>query len=204
MKTLVLASQQRGVGRSVAATLIARFIADRGLRVLALDLDPQGSFGRALRRSGAVAVVSLGEDALMSDGLPQLPRQRVVLVDGAGPLRGLDHDHELHGEALCNLQDLLSISNRWFDACVIDTPAGPDARQHAALASAGLLLVPIRLNYSALQRACATCSQMKAAGFNASRTPPIRICNRWGYCLPSRNPPRVTGRSSRSLPASRC
>lgn len=151
MKTLVLASQQHGAGRSMAATLIAGFIADRGQRVLAIDLDPQGSFGRAFRRSGEVAVVSLAENALMSDGLPELPRQRVVLVDGTGPLRGLEHDRDLHGEALCNLQDLLSISNRWFDACVIDTPAGPAARQHAALASAGLLLVPVRLNADALQ-----------------------------------------------------
>ena len=151
MKTLALASQQHGAGRSMAATLIARFIADRAQRVLAIDLDPQGSFGRALRRAGEVAVVSLGENALMSDGLPELPRQRVVLVDGAGPLRGLERGQELHGEALCNLQDLLSISNRWFDACVIDTPAGPNARQHAALASASLLLVPVRLNAGALQ-----------------------------------------------------
>lgn len=151
MKTLVLASQQRGVGRSMAATLIARFLADCGQRVLAIDLDPQASFGRALRRSGAVAVVSLGEDALMSDRLPEVPRERFVLADGTGPLRGLERGQELHGEALCNLQDLLSISNRWFNACVIDTPAGPDARQHAALASAGLLLVPVRLNPDALQ-----------------------------------------------------
>ena len=151
MNTLVLASQQRGTGRSVAAVLIARFLADRGQRVLAIDLDPQASFGKALRHSGAVAWVCLGEDALMSDRLPEVPRERFVLVDGTGPLHGLERGHELHGEALCNLQDLLSISNRWFDACVIDTPAGPDPRQHAALASAGLLLVPVRLNADALQ-----------------------------------------------------
>lgn len=151
MKSLVLASQQHGAGRSMAATLIARFIADRGQRVLAIDLDPQASFGRGLRSSGPVAVVSLGEDALMSDRLPEVPRERFVLVDGTGPLRGLERGQELHGDALCNLQDLLSISNRWFDACVIDTPAGPDARLHAALASAGLLLVPVRLNSGALQ-----------------------------------------------------
>ena len=52
MKTLVLANQKGGVGKSAVATLLAHYLAQHGQRVLAIDLDHQGNFTGTLRASG--------------------------------------------------------------------------------------------------------------------------------------------------------
>jgi Mrp family chromosome partitioning ATPase len=44
MKTLVLANQKGGVGKSAVATLLAQDLRRRGCRVLAIDLDHQANF----------------------------------------------------------------------------------------------------------------------------------------------------------------
>jgi hypothetical protein len=47
MKTLVLANQKGGVGKTAVATLVAHFLAQQGRRVLAVDFDHQGNFSSA-------------------------------------------------------------------------------------------------------------------------------------------------------------
>ena len=56
MKTLVLANQKGGVGKSAVATLLAHYFAQHGQRVLAIDLDHQGNFSKPLRMSERAAV----------------------------------------------------------------------------------------------------------------------------------------------------
>lgn len=51
MKTLVLANQKGGVGKSAVATLLVHHLARQKQRVLAIDLDHQGNFAQALRLS---------------------------------------------------------------------------------------------------------------------------------------------------------
>jgi chromosome partitioning protein len=153
MKTLVMAQHHPDVGRSTLATMLVRHLARHGRRVLAIDLDHPGAMARALRRSGCVAEVPLAEDTLIGDALPRLPDARrgtVVLIDGAGRWRGLDRRPRQRDNLVGNLQDLLAIARRRFDACVIDTPARPDARLLAGLACADFVLVPTPLDQAAL------------------------------------------------------
>lgn len=152
MNTLVLAQHHADVGRSTVATMLVRHLARHGHRVLAIDLDHPGAMGRALRRSRQVDAVRLADDALVGDALPELPEARrgtVVLIDGAQRWLGLDGKPRQRDNLVGNLQDLLAIVRRRFDACVIDTPARPDARLLAGLACSDLVLVP-----TLLDRAC--------------------------------------------------
>lgn len=153
MKTLVLAQHHAGVGRSTIATMLVLHLARHGHRVLAIDLDHPGEMGRALRRSGHAEAVPLADDALVGDVLPDVPEARrgtVVLIDGARRWLGLDRKPTQRDNLVGNLQDLLAIVRRRFDACVIDTPARPEARLLAGLACSDLVLVPTLLERASL------------------------------------------------------
>ena len=56
MKTLVLANQKGGVGKSAAATLLTHYFVRHGHRVLAIDFDHQGNFSNPLVLSKRVCV----------------------------------------------------------------------------------------------------------------------------------------------------
>src|SRR5579871_3723628 len=48
MTRLVILNQRGGVAKTTTVHTLARFIADRGKRVLIIDTDPQGSVGTVL------------------------------------------------------------------------------------------------------------------------------------------------------------
>ena len=59
MKTLVLANQKGGVGKSAVATLLAHHFAQTGQRVLVIDLDHQANLTSPLVRSKRPAVAGI-------------------------------------------------------------------------------------------------------------------------------------------------
>ncbi len=66
MKTLVLANQKGGVGKSAVATLLAQHLAREGRRVLAIDLDHQNNFGSALALSKRPTLAAITSDRLLT------------------------------------------------------------------------------------------------------------------------------------------
>src|SRR5678810_993229 len=79
MKTLVLANQKGGVGKTAVATLLAHFLAQQGRRVLAVDFDHQGNFSSVLQRSGRPVVGEIAADRLMTEQV-DVPAAPYVLV----------------------------------------------------------------------------------------------------------------------------
>lgn len=150
MKTLVLCNQKGGVGKSAVATLLAHYLAQRGQRVLAIDLDHQGNFSKPLRLSGRAAPAAFAADALMTGSAPPLPTQPFVLVPGDRALLALERQPALHTPFARHFRSFLSAVDAAFDVCVIDTNPNPDIRVIAALASADFVLSPMQLNQEAM------------------------------------------------------
>ena len=150
MKTLVLCNQKGGVGKSAVATLLAHRLAQRGRRVLAIDLDHQGNFTKPLRLSGRAASSAFASDALMTGEAPALPDRPFVLVPGDRALLGLERQPVLHTPFARHFRSFLATVNDAFDVCVVDTNPNPDIRVIAALASADFVLSPIQLNQEAM------------------------------------------------------
>jgi chromosome partitioning protein len=150
MKTLVLCNQKGGVGKSAVATLLAHHLAQRGQRVLAIDLDHQGNFSKPLRLSGRATPAAYAADALLTGSAPPLPAQPFVLVPGDRALLALERQPALHTPFARHFRGFLAAVDDAFDVCVIDTNPNPDIRVIAALASADFVLSPMQLNQEAM------------------------------------------------------
>jgi chromosome partitioning protein len=150
MKTLVLANQKGGVGKSAVATLLAHYFRKLGCRVLAIDLDHQGNFSDPLRKSQRVAVAEVPASALLTQARPVIPAADFVLVAADQGLSGLERQPSLHNDFANHLRAFLKAMEGRFDVCLIDTNPNPDIRMIAALASADCVLSPIQLNQEAL------------------------------------------------------
>ena len=96
MKTLVLANQKGGVGKSAVASLLAHYFFREGRRVLAIDLDHQGNFSAPLAQSKRAHVAEVTSDMLLTTKEPQLPDEAFVFVGAADGLLGLERQPEMH------------------------------------------------------------------------------------------------------------
>jgi chromosome partitioning protein len=150
VKTLVLCNQKGGVGKSAVATLLTQYLAHRGRRVLAIDLDHQGNFSKPLRLSGRVGPAAFASDALLAGTAPALPDRPLVLVPGDRALLGLERQPAMHTPFARHFRTFLAAVDGAFDVCVVDTNPNPDIRVIVALASADFVLSPIQLNQEAM------------------------------------------------------
>ena len=151
MKTLVLANQNGGVGKSAVATLLVHYLAQQGHRVLAIDFDHQGNFTSPLQRSGRAHVAGVSADRLMTQEGGTVPTADFVVVPSSRDLLALERQPSLHNPFARNLRSFLRAADAQFDVCIVDTNPNPDIRVIAALASADFVLSPIQLNQEAME-----------------------------------------------------
>ena len=151
MKTLVLANQKGGVGKSAVATLLSHHLAQQGQRVLAIDFDHQGNFSGSIRRSGRAQDAGISADRLLTEQVSLMPSANLVIVAGNAPLSMLEMQSTHHTPFARNLRRFLAAMDQQFDVCVIDTNPSPDIRVISALASADFVLSPIQLNQEAME-----------------------------------------------------
>ncbi|MCB0073327.1 MAG: ParA family protein [Caldilineaceae bacterium] len=158
MKTIAIANQKGGVGKTTVARNLAFFGIERGLRVLCVDLDPQKNFSKTLR---ALRERTLGDQG---DELKSLTGS--ALFDGdAIELRPLEcsenaalvaADRELVDVASRPLEDLhapraaLAKLAGDFDVCIIDTAPTLGNPLYAALIAADFVVCPCTMDQDAI------------------------------------------------------
>ena len=144
MKTLALANQKGGVGKSAVACQLAYHLAQRGLRVLLLDLDHQGNSSGALRRGGIATVSETGASAALTHPDARVEAGELVVMPADGEaLRGLERRVDEHNGFVNSLAAFLERAP--FDVAIVDTNPNPDIRQLAALVTATHVLSPVEL-----------------------------------------------------------
>ncbi len=151
MKTLVLANQKGGVGKSALATQLAHYLHRQDRKVVVVDLDHQQNTSRPLRDNPAVTVAEFTSTDLLTDpNVADLPRAGIVIVPGHDSLTQLERRREEHNAFATNLRNALKA---WadFDVCLIDTNPNPDIRYASAVISTDYLLAPIQLNQEAIE-----------------------------------------------------
>ncbi|MEQ1633762.1 MAG: AAA family ATPase, partial [Planctomycetota bacterium] len=133
MRSIALANQKGGVGKTTTAIHLAHGLALRGDRVALVDLDPQGNALVALQGMQADAVADESGFRSVCDGLWALGSFHQETPD-AGFLKGLRRQIE-------------AMEPDWL---IVDCPPRMDAWGRAGLELCQQLLVPVQAEFLAM------------------------------------------------------
>jgi chromosome partitioning protein len=159
-RVITVANQKGGVGKTTTAVNLAAALALHGLRVLVVDLDPQGNASTALSVDHSVGVRSTYD--VLLDGRPLA--EAVVPVDVADTLWCVPATLDLAGAELelssqvarehrleRALSAYLADASASLDYLFIDCPPSLGLLTLNALVAAREVLIPIQCEYYALE-----------------------------------------------------
>jgi chromosome partitioning protein len=158
-RVLTVANQKGGVGKTTSTVNIAAALALHGLRVLVLDLDPQGNASTALGLAHPAGTMSVYE--VLVDGLPLA--DVVQPVEGIPGLFAAPSTIDLAGAEI-ELVSLVARESRLrraldayaavsgrFDYVFIDCPPSLGLLTVNAMVAAEEVFIPIQCEYYALE-----------------------------------------------------
>ena len=156
MRTIAIANQKGGCGKTTTAANLAAAFAGKGKRTLIIDLDPQGH-----------ATLGFGHNPETFDKTiyhaltnAQIPISRVIISTGVDGLNLAPSNILLSGAEL-ELADVLEkelvlsgqlgmVSNE-YEMCVIDCPPSVGLLTLNALVASTDVVVPVQVNYYAME-----------------------------------------------------
>ena len=152
MALFALTNQKGGSGKTTTAVNLAAALADRGRRVLLVDLDPQASATRWLGISAdnRLLLDMLTHELPLDDAIRPSAAAGVDVVPSSSWLVGIDK--ALAGEvgAETILRSQLTPIAAGYDYCFIDCPPALGILTVNALAAAEGVLVPVEAHVMAL------------------------------------------------------
>lgn len=158
-RIITIANQKGGVGKTTTAVNLAAALAHQGMKVLVIDLDPQGNASTALgveHHSGVPSTYELliGE-AKVQEAIQQSPHSDNLLcipatIDLAGAEIELVSMVAREGRLKTAIQDA-NIAGYDIDYVMIDCPPSLGLLTVNALVAAKEVLIPIQCEYYALE-----------------------------------------------------
>ena len=152
-RIIAVSNQKGGVGKTTTSVNLAACVAEKGKRVLLVDIDPQGNASSGLgitERTPSIYDVLLGEESAEAavrktefDNLSVLPSD-IALAGAEIELVAIPERETLLRKALA------SVHGR-FDYIFIDCPPSLSLLTLNAMTAADSVLIPIQCEYYALE-----------------------------------------------------
>jgi chromosome partitioning protein len=156
MKIVAIANQKGGVGKTTTAVNLGSALAERGQRILIIDLDPQANATSALGmqelNGESIYEPLLAGASIVEKILPtRLPN--LFLIPSDLDLAGAEVEIARMSDHLTRLAKTLSIfrKDQTFDFVLLDCPPSLGILMTNALAAADEILTPIQCEYFALE-----------------------------------------------------
>ena len=154
-RIIAVANQKGGVGKTTTATNLSACLAEKGKKVLAIDMDPQGNMSSALgidknNVENTIYELILEECSLeecmaeeMIENLSVIP-SNMNLAGAEIELIGLDNKEFI-------LKKYVDEVKEEYDLIIIDCPPSLNTLTVNAMTTADTVLVPIQCEYFALE-----------------------------------------------------
>ena len=176
MKIIAIANQKGGVGKTTTAVNLSAGLAELGMRILLIDLDPQGNATSSLGLQGLVGESVydplLGSVSVATKIFPTR-LERLFIIPSDLDLAGAEIEIARMDDHLVRLAKALAPlrADNAFDFILLDCPPSLGILMTNALAAADELLTPIQCEFFALEglvKIVGIVEQIKAAGVNDS------------------------------------
>ncbi len=151
-KTVAIANQKGGVGKTTTAVNLCASLSYRGRRVLLVDCDPQGNattaFGLKKAEANSIYDVMLGDKTARE----AVTETRYGSIIGSGPdLAGANVELvDIPGREFVLMHKLKSLQDV-FDFIIIDCPPSLELLTLNALVASDTVLVPVQSEFYALE-----------------------------------------------------
>ncbi len=158
MRTITIANQKGGCGKTTVAINLSASLARESRRVLLVDLDPQGHCALGMAVPDEQIDLSI-RDCLVAqvEGDPmELARvtwqitPNLDLAPSRGNLAGFEPKVGEREDADTLLRELLAATDNRYDYCIIDCPPHYGALMRNGLCAADAIIIPVDTGYFSL------------------------------------------------------
>jgi chromosome partitioning protein len=154
-RVLTVANQKGGVGKTTSAVNLAAALASRGLRVLVIDLDPQGNASTALGVDHSPGVPNvydvLVDDRPLAEIVQKTPVENLFCAPATVDLAGAEIELVSVVARENRLKRALAAYGEAFDYVFVDCPPSLGLLTVNALVAAREVVVPIQCEFYALE-----------------------------------------------------